>query len=54
MVVAAVIDHDDSDVSACSGEFPIPWCLAEDRAGLRFWLLCEICAFGLRLTCGFR
>ena len=38
------IDHHYDDVSACSGELPIPSCLTEDRAGLGSWLRDPACA----------
>ena len=42
LVLAALVYHDDSDMSARPREFPIPLGLTKDRAGKAFRLWCRI------------
>ena len=47
LMLATLIDHDDSDVSAGPGEFPAPSGLTKDRSGMAFWLRLWSCAIRL-------
>jgi hypothetical protein len=47
LVLATQVNHDDSDVSACSGEFSIPSCLAQDWPGKALRWRCW--SYGIKL-----
>jgi hypothetical protein len=49
LMIASLVDHDDGDMGACSGEFSVPSRLAQDRPGGGFGLLGVVRAVGSHL-----